>query len=61
MHVSKWVGKKIKTYKSNIKSIKKKLNVDVKYCGSFKSFDFIYILVANPHVVRNNFLDKILF
>ena len=41
--MSKWVGKKkIKTYKSNLK---KKLNANVKNCGSFKSFGYIYRLL----------------
>ena len=41
--MSKWVGKKkIKTYKSNFK---KKLNANVKNCGSFKSFGYIYRLL----------------
>ena len=35
--------KKIKTYKSNLKSRKKKKNTDVKNCGSFKGFGYIYI------------------
>ena len=48
-----WWGKKIKTYKSYLKSIKKKKNDDVENCGSFKSFGFIYIYRLTGRGVQN--------
>ena len=40
------VGAEIRfNFKSNLKNRRKKLNADVENCGSFKSFDFIYIYI----------------
>ena len=49
--VSNWVGKKIKTYKSNFKSRKKKLNANVKNYEISKVsiiYIYIYIQISQP-------------